>query len=53
MAARMKRRTKRVTVRLAEPAAEKLERIARRIVPRGSQPNLAMAVRNLIEKEKL
>ncbi len=50
----MKRRTpKRITVRLSDPAADKLDRIARKVTPKGSEPNTAAAIRNLIEKEKL
>lgn len=49
----MKRRSKRITVRLPDPTAAKLERIARKVTPKGTEPNTAAAIRNLIEKEKL
>lgn len=48
-----KKRNSRVTVRLPEPALDKLEKIAKRVAPKGSEPNASMAIRNLIEKEKL
>lgn len=53
LASTMKRTNKRITVRLPETSMQKLERIARKVAPRGSQPNSSAAVRNLIEKEKL
>lgn len=50
----MKRKaSRRISVRLSEPAASKLEKIARKITPRGTEPNTTVAIRNLIEKERL
>jgi hypothetical protein len=49
----MKKRNQRVTVRLSEPALDKLDRIAKRVTPKGTEPSASAAIRNLIEKEKV
>lgn len=46
-------RNSRVTIRLPDPALDKLDKIARKVTPKGSEPNNSAAIRSLIEKEKL
>lgn len=50
----MKRQSSRkIGIRLPAAVAAKLDTLARRVTPKGSKPNVSMAIRNLIEKEVL